>query len=209
MIVDPESCVPCPPGRIGEIWVQGPSVAQGYWQDPEATERIFHARLRAPAAMPLRSTASGETTAIAAFGRDRRRRVFEDRRLGVSPGRRIVCHRPAEGPDHCPRRELLSPGHRTDRAAEPSPPAPRLRRRVRGRPGSVPPAAPGRPRCEAAGPADGSPAGSNWSSFRKSNGTSRETFAACLMPSAAAGGRARAGARRDRADPLGQRAEDF
>ena len=45
VIVDPESRVPCPPGRIGEVWVQGTSVAQGYWQDPEGTERTFHARL--------------------------------------------------------------------------------------------------------------------------------------------------------------------
>lgn len=28
-------------GQIGEIWASGPSVAQGYWQNPEATERTF------------------------------------------------------------------------------------------------------------------------------------------------------------------------
>ncbi len=44
-IVDPESRKVCPPGRIGEIWVQGPSVAQGYWQEPEITHRMFAARL--------------------------------------------------------------------------------------------------------------------------------------------------------------------
>ncbi|WNG46959.1 amino acid adenylation domain-containing protein [Archangium minus] len=44
-IVDPETCEPSPPGRIGEIWVRGASVARGYWERPEDTERIFHARL--------------------------------------------------------------------------------------------------------------------------------------------------------------------
>jgi acyl-CoA synthetase (AMP-forming)/AMP-acid ligase II len=45
VIVDPETALPCPPGRVGEIWVSGPSVAQGYWEHPEATETTFHARL--------------------------------------------------------------------------------------------------------------------------------------------------------------------
>src|SRR5207253_6473266 len=30
---------------VGEIWVRGGSVAQGYWNKPEETERTFHARL--------------------------------------------------------------------------------------------------------------------------------------------------------------------
>ncbi|MEE1942545.1 aminotransferase class I/II-fold pyridoxal phosphate-dependent enzyme [Streptomyces sp. TRM 70361] len=33
-------------GRIGEIWVAGPSVARGYWRRPDATEETFGARLR-------------------------------------------------------------------------------------------------------------------------------------------------------------------
>ncbi|MFL5357614.1 amino acid adenylation domain-containing protein, partial [Archangium sp.] len=45
LIVDPESRVRCPPGTVGEIWVSGPSVAQGYWQKPEETEQTFQARL--------------------------------------------------------------------------------------------------------------------------------------------------------------------
>lgn len=45
-IVDPETHEPCPPDRIGEIWVQGPNVALGYWKRDEETERTFHAHLR-------------------------------------------------------------------------------------------------------------------------------------------------------------------
>ena len=45
VIVDPDTLTACPPDRIGEIWVRGPSMAQGYWQQPEATERVFRARL--------------------------------------------------------------------------------------------------------------------------------------------------------------------
>ncbi|WP_037583730.1 non-ribosomal peptide synthetase [Stigmatella aurantiaca] len=44
LIVDPVSSVPCPPGKVGEIWVCGPSVAQGYWQKPTETGQIFQAR---------------------------------------------------------------------------------------------------------------------------------------------------------------------
>ncbi|HEX6288267.1 MAG TPA: AMP-binding protein, partial [Herpetosiphonaceae bacterium] len=41
-IVDPDTLRPCPPDRVGEIWVAGPSVAQGYWNRQEETERSFH-----------------------------------------------------------------------------------------------------------------------------------------------------------------------
>lgn len=43
-IVDPDTGLPCPPDRIGEIWVAGPHVARGYWQLPEATVATFGAR---------------------------------------------------------------------------------------------------------------------------------------------------------------------
>ncbi|OJH34303.1 non-ribosomal peptide synthetase [Cystobacter ferrugineus] len=45
LIVDPETRLACPPGRVGEIWVSGANVARGYWNRPEETERTFGARL--------------------------------------------------------------------------------------------------------------------------------------------------------------------
>jgi 8-amino-7-oxononanoate synthase len=44
-IADPETGDPCEPGIVGEIWVSGPSVARGYWRQPEATEETFRATL--------------------------------------------------------------------------------------------------------------------------------------------------------------------
>jgi amino acid adenylation domain-containing protein len=44
-IADPETGAALPPGIEGEVWVAGPSVAAGYWRNPEATERDFRARL--------------------------------------------------------------------------------------------------------------------------------------------------------------------
>lgn len=45
VIVDPESLHPCPAGVVGEIWVSGPSVAQGYWEREQQTQEVFQARL--------------------------------------------------------------------------------------------------------------------------------------------------------------------
>ncbi|HEX5873154.1 MAG TPA: amino acid adenylation domain-containing protein, partial [Pyrinomonadaceae bacterium] len=42
-IVEPESLKQCGPREVGEIWLSGPSVAQGYWQQPEQTEQTFNA----------------------------------------------------------------------------------------------------------------------------------------------------------------------
>ena len=45
VIVDPHSCAEAAPGRVGEIWVAGASVGQGYWHKPGQTRRFFDARL--------------------------------------------------------------------------------------------------------------------------------------------------------------------
>lgn len=42
-IVDPESLTRCRPDQVGEIWVSGPSVGQGYWNRPDETETTFRA----------------------------------------------------------------------------------------------------------------------------------------------------------------------
>ncbi len=44
-IVDPETLQELPSDRIGEIWINSPSVAQGYWHNAEATEATFRARI--------------------------------------------------------------------------------------------------------------------------------------------------------------------
>ncbi|MFE9426148.1 fatty acyl-AMP ligase [Kitasatospora sp. NPDC006697] len=43
-IVDPETGLPCPPDRVGEIWIAGPSLASGYWRLPEVSAEKFGAR---------------------------------------------------------------------------------------------------------------------------------------------------------------------
>ncbi|EIP84602.1 non-ribosomal peptide synthase (plasmid) [Burkholderia humptydooensis] len=44
-IVDPQTCRPCAPDVIGEIWVTGRTVARSYWCRPQETQRVFRARL--------------------------------------------------------------------------------------------------------------------------------------------------------------------
>jgi acyl-CoA synthetase (AMP-forming)/AMP-acid ligase II len=44
LIVDPETRRPCP-GKVGEIWVSGPSVAAGYWERPTETAETFGQQL--------------------------------------------------------------------------------------------------------------------------------------------------------------------
>ena len=46
-IVDPATHRPCAPGQVGEVWVAGPSIAQGYWNNPTATAQTFHAYVAA------------------------------------------------------------------------------------------------------------------------------------------------------------------
>ena len=56
VIADPETMTACSPGGIGEIWVQGSSVAQGYWQQQEATKATFKARLKGTSEGPFLRT---------------------------------------------------------------------------------------------------------------------------------------------------------
>ncbi len=44
-IVDPQSRSVCGTGRVGEIWVRGPSVARGYWNQESLNEALFQAHL--------------------------------------------------------------------------------------------------------------------------------------------------------------------
>ena len=44
-IVDPVSLLPCAERMVGEIWISGGSVTQGYWRRPEATRDAFGGEL--------------------------------------------------------------------------------------------------------------------------------------------------------------------
>nr|QEO74685.1 AMP-dependent synthetase and ligase [uncultured bacterium] len=55
-IVDPNSLHECRPGVIGEIWVAGPHVAQGYWNRPGDTEATFNAHIADTGAGPYLRT---------------------------------------------------------------------------------------------------------------------------------------------------------
>jgi acyl-CoA synthetase (AMP-forming)/AMP-acid ligase II len=44
-IVDLATGLPAVSGRIGEVWIAGPTVCAGYWQRPERTAETFAARL--------------------------------------------------------------------------------------------------------------------------------------------------------------------
>jgi len=44
-IVNPETKEECGPGEVGEIWVGGSTVAQGYWEKQAVTEETFGARI--------------------------------------------------------------------------------------------------------------------------------------------------------------------
>ncbi len=46
VIANPESMTRCRDDEVGEIWVKGESVSQGYWNKPEETEHAFRAYLQ-------------------------------------------------------------------------------------------------------------------------------------------------------------------
>ena len=41
LIVDPHTLACVPENRVGEVWACGPSIAQGYWRNPEASAQTF------------------------------------------------------------------------------------------------------------------------------------------------------------------------
>jgi acyl-CoA synthetase (AMP-forming)/AMP-acid ligase II/acyl carrier protein len=45
VIMRPETSVACDEDEVGEIFIQGPSVSQGYWDRAEETEQVFGARV--------------------------------------------------------------------------------------------------------------------------------------------------------------------
>ena len=48
-IVDPASCKLCEPNIIGEIWINGPAVAAGYWELEKISREVFRARIEGDA----------------------------------------------------------------------------------------------------------------------------------------------------------------
>ncbi|MEZ4774222.1 MAG: AMP-binding protein [Bacteroidia bacterium] len=55
-IVHPETMEICKDRQVGEIWVKGESVAAGYWNNPEATEKTFHAFIKTTGEGPFLRT---------------------------------------------------------------------------------------------------------------------------------------------------------
>ncbi len=56
IIVNPDTCEQCAENEIGEIWVAGESVTQGYWQKPELTEHSYQAYLKNKPTQPFLRT---------------------------------------------------------------------------------------------------------------------------------------------------------
>jgi acyl-CoA synthetase (AMP-forming)/AMP-acid ligase II len=46
VVVEPETMTLSLPDQVGEIWLSGPSVARGYWNLPEESEKTFQAYLK-------------------------------------------------------------------------------------------------------------------------------------------------------------------
>lgn len=46
LIVDPETLTECPSQRVGEIWLAGPNIGKGYWNNGPQTQETFQAHLK-------------------------------------------------------------------------------------------------------------------------------------------------------------------
>ena len=102
VIANPASQAACAAGEVGEIWLSGPVVAQGYWNRPDATAETFNAFLADTGEGPFLRT--GDTGFL------HRGELFVTGRL--------------EGHHHHPRAQLLPAGHRAHRSAETPGPCP-------------------------------------------------------------------------------------
>jgi long-chain fatty acid adenylase/transferase FadD26 len=47
-IVDPETRLENPAGKVGEIWLHGANIAKGYWRKPQQSQRTFGGKLVDP-----------------------------------------------------------------------------------------------------------------------------------------------------------------
>ncbi|MGB0436248.1 MAG: fatty acyl-AMP ligase [Mycobacterium sp.] len=56
-IVDPETTAELSDGQVGEIWLQGSNIGQGYWDRPEETRHTFGAHISST--LPVGSHAAG------------------------------------------------------------------------------------------------------------------------------------------------------
>ena len=99
------------PDRIGEIWVAGESVGQGYWRDPRKTAATFHARRSDTGDGPFLRTGD----------------------LGFIHDAPALHHRQNRRPHHRARTQPPSAGHRSHGARKPPVARIRPRRRVRRR----------------------------------------------------------------------------
>jgi amino acid adenylation domain-containing protein len=55
-IVNPETLARCQPDEVGEIWIQGASVASGYWNLPAETDETFQASINGTGEAPFLRT---------------------------------------------------------------------------------------------------------------------------------------------------------
>lgn len=103
-IVDPQTCEPVAPGGIGEIWISGPGVTQGYWNREAETKNVFDAHLHPTGKGPfLRSGDLGAVLGPDIFvtgrikdliiirGRNHYPQDIEATVQSVHPGLRIDC----------------------------------------------------------------------------------------------------------------------